>query len=480
MHLHFLRLFIALVAPALLLLSPATFAATGEINLTASGVGYFALGLFFVAYLLVMSEEMLHLRKSKPVLVAAGVIWILIGWEYTQGGMPHAAEAAFRHTLLEFAELMLFLLVAMTYINAMEERRIFDGLRSWMIRKGFNYRTLFWMTGILSFFISPIADNMTTALLMCAVVMKVGEGDKRFINLCCVNVVIAANAGGAFSPFGDITTLMVWQAGILPFQEFFALFIPAAVNYLVPAAIMSFFVENRKPSAADEAVELKRGALRIVALFLITITTAVCCHTFLHLPPVLGMMMGLGYLQFFGFFLRMTLPGSLARKRRVAESKGDIEAVRRLGDVVPFDVFNRIARSEWDTLLFFYGVVMCVGGLGFMGYLAMMSEVLYTDLGATTTNIALGVISAVVDNIPVMFAVLTMQPDMSHGNWLLITLTAGVGGSLLSIGSASGVALMGQARGMYTFLGHLKWTPVIALGYAASIAVHMWVNASLF
>src|SRR5690606_17261303 len=125
-----------------------------------------------------------------------------------------------------------------------------------------------------------------------------------------------------------------------------------------------------------------------------------------------------------------------------------------LHDALPiFDVFSRIARSEWDTLLFFYGVVMCVGGLGFMGYLALMSEVLYSGLGATATNIILGVVSAIVDNIPVMFAVLTMQPDMSAGNWLLITLTAGVGGSMLSIGSAAGVALMGQARGMYTFIG---------------------------
>jgi Na+/H+ antiporter NhaD/arsenite permease-like protein len=109
-----------------------------------------------------------------------------------------------------------------------------------------------------------------------------------------------------------------------------------------------------------------------------------------------------------------------------------------------------------------------------------MSEVLYTGLGATTTNIILGVVSSVIDNIPVMFAVLTMQPEMSHGDWLLITLTAGVGGSMLSIGSAAGVALMGQARGYYTFMGHLRWTPVIALGYAASIAVHLWLNAGLF
>jgi Na+/H+ antiporter NhaD/arsenite permease-like protein len=131
-------------------------------------------------------------------------------------------------------------------------------------------------------------------------------------------------------------------------------------------------------------------------------------------------------------------------------------------------------------LFFFYGVVLCVGGLGFLGYLALISDIMYNQWGATNANIAVGVISAIVDNIPVMFAVLTMNPEMSTGQWLLVTLTAGVGGSLLSVGSAAGVALMGQARGMYTFFGHLKWMPVIALGYGASIYVHMWLNSHLF
>ncbi len=461
-------------------LASSAHAATGGIDLTNSAVGFFALGVFVLAYALVMAEEALHLRKSKPVLVAAGIIWIAIGIVYTAAGQQEAANQAFRHTLLEFSELFLFLLVAMTYINAMDERNLFDSLRVWMIRKGFSYKTLFWLTGILAFFISPVADNLTTALLMCAVIMKVGAGDKRFINLCCINVVVAANAGGAFSPFGDITTLMVWQAGILPFQEFFALFIPALVNFGLPALIMSFFVENRKPEPdTSEATTLKRGARRILALFLFTIATAVACHSFLLLPPILGMMMGLGYLQFFGFFLRKTLPKSLERKRADAERRGDAEAMRRLGDVVPFDIFSKIARAEWDTLLFFYGVVMCVGGLGFMGYLALMSDLLYNNMGAVTTNIILGMVSAVIDNIPVMFAVISMNPDMSNGNWLLITLTAGVGGSMLSIGSAAGVALMGQARGYYTFMGHLKWAPVIALGYFASIGVHLWLNSSM-
>jgi NhaD family Na+/H+ antiporter len=448
--------------------------------MTDSPVGYSLLVVFAIAYLLVMLEERLDLRKSKPVLVAAGIIWITIGMTYKGSGLDAPVEDAFRHTLLEYAELMLFLLVAMTYITALEERRLFEALRAWMVRRGFQYRTLFWLTGGLAFLISPVADNLTTALLMCAVVLKVAEGNRHFINLACVNVVVAANAGGAFSPFGDITTLMVWQAGKVDFMEFFDLFVPSVVNFMVPALIMSCFIRNEKPAPVDEHIELKRGAFRIALLFLATVATAVSCHSYLQLPPVLGMMMGLGYLQFFGYFLRRTLPRSLEKKRERALRKGDEMALQRLGSVVPFDVFSRVARAEWDTLLFFYGIVVCVGGLGFMGYLHLMSETLYGNMDATLTNVLLGLISAVIDNIPVMFAVLSMDPEMSHGHWLLITLTAGVGGSLLSIGSAAGVAVMGQARGSYTFMGHLRWTPVIFLGYVASVLVHIWMNAGAF
>jgi Na+/H+ antiporter NhaD/arsenite permease-like protein len=178
-------------------------------------------------------------------------------------------------------------------------------------------------------------------------------------------------------------------------------------------------------------------------------------------------------LQVFGFYLKKTA-------HREHASPDNAEHDGQIGDVVTFDVFRPVARAEWDTLLFFYGVVACVGGLGFIGYLGMASELMYTQWGATAANVSVGLLSAIVDNIPVMFAVLTMQPDMSTGQWLLVTLTAGVGGSLLSIGSAAGVALMGQARGKYTFFGHLKWSPVIGLGYVASIYTHMWVNEAYF
>ena len=460
-----------------LLLPGISFASGGNaesLDLTTHTVGYAAIFVFAIAYLFVMAEEFTHLRKSKPVILAAGIIWAMIALVYAQNDLPHATEAAVRHNLLEFSELFLFLLVAMTYINAMEERLVFETLKSWLIQRGFGYRKLFWLTGILAFFISPIADNLTTALLMCAVLMAVGAKSPRFVSIGCINIVVAANAGGAFSPFGDITTLMVWQKGIVEFSTFFLLFVPSVVNFLIPAAIMHFAIPDETPESSSEKITMKRGAVPIMILFLATITTAVSFHSILHLPPVLGMMTGLAYLQLFGYYLKKT------HVLEVNEERKDSFAVGVAGDIQPFDVFQKISRAEWDTLLFFYGVVLCVGGLGFIGYLGLVSEIMYVDWGATNANIMVGILSAIVDNIPVMFAVLSMNPEMSQGQWLLVTLTAGVGGSLLSVGSAAGVALMGQAKGKYTFFGHLKWTPVIALGYFASIGVHLWINESMF
>ncbi len=447
----------------LLALLPMSAVATSEplttLDLTEHWVGYTALVLFVLAYIFVMIEEFTHFRKSKPVILVAGVIWGLIGWVYASQGLPHSAEVALRHNILEYSELFLFLLVAMTYIEAMRERQIFAALKVWLVNKGLTFRQLFWLTGFLAFFISPIADNLTTALIMGAVVLAVGAGNPRFVSIAFVNIVVAANAGGAFSPFGDITTLMVWQKGIVEFSQFFGLLGPSLINFIVPAAIMHFYIKDEVATGGKSKVDIKLGGITIVVLFITTIATAVSFHNFLHLPPAMGMMTGLSYLMIAAYFIR--------KSERKLQKEG-------------FDVFRKVANAEWDTLLFFFGVIVSVGGLGFMGYLALTSEAMYISIGATYANILVGVLSAIVDNIPVMFAVLSMNPDMSLGQWLLVTLTTGVGGSLLSVGSAAGVALMGQSKGLYTFGSHLRWTGVIALGYGASIGAHLLMNSALF
>lgn len=455
-----LAAFSALACPALAAASDA--AVPAHFDLTGTWVAWAAVAIFVIAYALVVVEEHLHLRKSKPVLIGAGLIWGLIAlYLAVYGGQePEAAKHAFEQTFLEFAQLFFFLVVAMTYVSAMTERNVFEALRAELVSRGFSYRQLFWITGVISFFLSAVLDNLTTALIMSAVILACAGGNQRFIALSFINLVVAANAGGAWSAFGDITTLMVWQAHKVEFFEFFKLFLPSAVNFLVPAAIMSVAVPSGSPPLARDDADLRSGAIGVCLLFAITIAITVASKQWLHMPAVFGMMFGLGLISVYGYLI----------KRREARGKGEAQ----------YNIFRIIGQAEWDTLLFFFGVLLCVGGLQSIGLLALASDQLYGQYGHTAANVAMGTLSAVVDNIPIMYAVLQMSPPMDHGQWLLITLTAGVGGSMLSVGSAAGVALMGVSKGHYTFMSHLRWTWAVALGYLASIAMHLWWNAEHF
>jgi Na+/H+ antiporter NhaD/arsenite permease-like protein len=191
-------------------------------------------------------------------------------------------------------------------------------------------------------------------------------------------------------------------------------------------------------------------------------------------------MAGLALLQMFNFYLIKT--------NHKQEIGGRFDYVYRFYNLeLPttkknqnFDVFKNVGNVEWDTLLFFYGAMMIIGALGFIGYLDAVAQFLFGQISPTIANIMIGLSSAFIDNGTLMFAVLSMHPNISLGQWLLLTLTLGVGGSLLAIGSAPGVGLLGQMKEAYTFGFHLRWMPVILLGYFVSIAVHFWINARYF
>ena len=459
-----------------LCLAEETSNAIKPLDLTSHWVGYLAIAIFSLAYILAMFEEVTELRKSKPMVLAASLIWVFISSIYVSGNMNELAGHSFRSALEGFAELFLFIMVSMAYLNAMEDRGIFENLRIWLLSKNFSYRQLFWITGSMSFVLSSVCNNLTTALLMGAVVLAMGKDNKRFVTTACVNIVVATNAGGSFSPFGDITTLLVWQKGVVPFASFYSLLAPAIVNFALPGIIMHFWIPKEQPAASIEQPIMKRGAMTMIMLFLMTIVTAVCFENFLKLPPAAGMLMGLTYLKFFSYYLQIT-PSKLATDKPLSIDTMDVPVV---GESQAFDVFEKVAHLEWDTLLFFYGVMMSVAGLSFIGYLGFASSFLYGTIDPTIANTLVGIFSAFIDNGTIMYAVLTMHPEISQGQWLLVTLTAGVGGSLLAIGSAAGVGLMGQAKGIYTFSSHLKWMPVILLGYFGSIGVHFLINSRYF
>ncbi len=451
-----------------------------RIDLTHHWAGYFSLVVMVIAYITAMFEEATELRKSKPMLLAAGLVWFAIVLSYQQHGGDQLAVAAFKSNLQTYMELFLFIMVSMTYLNAMEDMHIFNALKIWLVGKHLSYRQLFWLTGLLVFFISSVVNGLTAGLLMGAVVVAVGKNSPRFVSLACINIIVATNAGGSFSPLGGISTLFVWQHGMLGFTEFFKLFIPCLVNFSIPALIMHFSVPKDKPDIEVEQITLQRGAKRVIFLFGITISLAVLFDMKLHLPAAAGMMAGLSLLQFFYFYLHRINKLNSQKQTEFSLFFGRGALNTSASEVNRLDIFDKVGRLEWDTLLFFYGAMMGIGGLGYIGYLDAISQVLYGQLNPTLANILIGLSSAFVDNGTLMFAVLTMHPDIPQGQWLLLTLTLGVGGSLLAIGSAPGIGLLGQAKGQYTFSSHMKWCPAILLGYFASIGVHFLVNAQSF
>jgi Na+/H+ antiporter NhaD/arsenite permease-like protein len=411
-----------------------------------------ALGIFLIAYLLVMLEEVIELKKSKPVLLASGMIWLLVGVMAMQGGTSAEAAKAARESIMDYGELLLFLLVSITYVYVLEERRVFEALRGRLASAGYSFRQLYWILGLSTFALSIVLANMTTALVMGAVALGLGRGNAKFVTLACINIVVASNAGGAFCPFGDVTSLMIWQAGKLAFLPFFKLFVPALLSWLIPAALMALALPKRGPEAKAERVSTKPGATAVVLLFAATIIISVLMNMLLGLPPVAGMVLGLGLLQGLAYFTQ-----------------------RRKDDLV-LDSFREMQRIEWDTLLFFFGIMFSMGGLAHLGWLALANNALYAGLSPTLANIFVGPLSAVLDNVPLVYAVLQMNPQMGEGQWLLLALSAGVGGSMLSIGSSAGIALMGLAGKDYTFGKHLRWLPAIALGFVASVATHLMLS----
>ena len=432
-----------------------------QLHLTTTWVGILSLIIFIVGYYFIATEDKYHINKAKPALITGTGIFMLIGLYFSLNGMDgHHLEKEVEHLIVEIAGIFFFLYVAMTYIEAMIDRGVFSALRYNLVSKGYSYKKLFWITGLLAFFISPVADNLTTALILSTVLITIDKENKEFLVPGAINIVVAANAGGAWSPFGDITTLMVWVAGKGEFVDFLHLFPASILGWYVTAFLLSRFIPDGEPpfNAEEKRAEILPGGKQIMGLFALTISMAVISHQVLHLPAMWGMMFGLAILKLYTYYLNTKLS---------VEVDADGLVCQKLNP------FSWIAKIENDTLLFFFGILAAVGGLHFLGFLEYFTA-LYTQFGATTVNIGVGFLSAIVDNVPVMSAVLKSNPDMgvsTHAQWMLVTLTAGVGGSLISFGSAAGVGVMGKLHGIYTFASHMKYAWTVLVGYLLSVSI---------
>ncbi len=422
-----------------------------SMDLAVHPFGWFLLAIFIIGYYFIAMEDKYHLDKAKPALFIGTFMFVLIGGFYAFNGLNFQPfENEISHLILEIAEIFFFLLVAMTFIEALIERGVFDALKAKLIAKGYSYRELFWITGFLAFLISPIADNLTTALILSTVLMTIEQKNKAFLVPSAINVVVAANAGGAWSPFGDITTLMAWTAGKGVFTDFLYLFPAAFLGWVVTAFLLSRYVPDLDPfkdgdPKTAEKIEILKGGKVIIALGAATIALAVICKQVMHLPPMWGMLFGLSLLQLYTYTLKRN-------------HNQDI------------DIFRAMSKIENNTLLFFFGILAAVGALHFAGFLTHAAT-LYELFDPMVINISVGFLSAIVDNVPVMSAVLKANPSIDHAQWMLVTMTAGIGGSLISFGSAAGVGVMGKMHGIYTFASHIKLAWTVLIGYLVSLCV---------
>jgi len=422
--------------------------------MTNTLVGYASVLLFIIAYLMISFEEKIEVNKAKPALLAGTLIYVLIAWHYVYYGLDIAPlQENLHHLIVEIASIYFFLFVAMTYIESLIERGVFEALKFKLLQKGYNYNKLFWITGFIAFFLSPVADNLTTALVLSTVLLTLEHHNRQFLILGAINIVVAANAGGAWSPFGDITTLMVWTAGKGTFSEFLFLFPASFIGWIVTAYLLSKYLPEGSPSDKDntsackvpEHATIKKGGIGIVFLGITTIILAVTIHQVFHLPAFWGMMLGLALFGFYSSYLKKK------HKERIW-------------------LYRRMAEVENDTLLFFFGLLAAVSGLSYLGYIAIAANV-YNVMDPFWVNVMIGVVSAIIDNVPLMFAVLKANPVMDTTQWMLVTLTAGIGGSLISFGSAAGVGVMGRLRGVYTVATHMKYAWTVALGYMISVGI---------
>ena len=445
------KILIALLLGSLSLFASAT--TTEAIpDITMTWVGFTALFIFLVGYYVVAAEEKYGIDKAKPALFIGTFMFILVAIYYALNDLDmNLIHTQVQHLILEIAEIFFFLFVAMTYIESLLQMGVFDRLKYNLISKGYTYRKLFWITGFLAFFISPVADNLTTALILSTVLITIDKTRKDFLVPGAINIVVAANAGGAWSPFGDITTLMTWAAGKGQFTDFLYLFPAAILGYIVTAFLLSRFVPKVVPAfdaSKEKQPKMSEGAKVVMFLGVLTILCAVLSHQVLHLPAMWGMMFGLSLLKIYAYGL----------KKKYGKNH--------------FNIFDSMSKIENNTLMFFFGILAAVGALYFIGWLALASVVYDPSvLGPTISNIAVGFLSAIIDNVPVMSAILKANPEMGVDQWMLVTMTAGIGGSLISFGSAAGVGVMGKMHGIYTFSSHMKYAWTILVGYVVSITV---------
>jgi len=412
--------------------------------------------IFIVGYLAIAFEHPIKINKTASALLVGTICWTVYAMSSTES---HSVQENLSHHLSSIAEILFFLLGAMTIVELIDAHKGFKIITDQISSK--KSVTLLWTIGLLAFFLSAVLDNLTTAIGMISLLRKIiSEADQRkfFAGI----VIIAANAGGAWSPIGDVTTTMLWIGGqITPLHIMQSLFIPSLVSLVIPLIYLSYkmrgqVIDNQAIEENDfiETSTKERNTMFFVGLG--TLLFVPIFKTVTHLPPYMGMMLGLGIVWVVG---------------EILHSKKDEE------DRQPFTASHALSKIDSSSILFFLGILLAIGCLESTGLLQSLAVSMNDTIGNQDLIILLiGLASAIVDNVPLVAATMGMY-DLSsfptdHKIWEFLAYCAGTGGSILIIGSAAGVAVMGMEK--IDFLWYLKRISLLALlGYFSGAGIYL-------
>lgn len=412
-----------------------------------SWLGITVLLIFSIGMLLIIFEARLHMDKFKPALFMLSSFLLIGLYTFFSGDDPqrfeHFVEMQ-KENKVELFSLIAFMAFMWMIVEMLSERGVFSTLNSYLIARGLNASAMFWATGALAALLSPFINNITSAMIFGKSIQEISRNqDYRHVALC--NLIIASNSGVWF--LGTATSLMVVLAGKIGIVGLLALLPASIIGWAASAAVLQLFYLNRLQGelidTTPDDVHIKHGGIGMIFFGIAAISSAVIMNIVLHIDIEYAIGMGLSILGIYAWYLK------------------------RGGHNVMLLV--QLQKVEWNTLLFFIGIISGVAALNHVGWLSYISR-LFEVFSPTTVNVALGVISGVLDNVPVEAAALMSSPQLSNSQWALNAMMVGIGGSLTVIGSAAGVMVMSIDK-TYSFGIHLKFLPAILTNFFVSLGV---------
>lgn len=409
--------------------------------------------IFLVGYILITLEHTFHLNKAATALVAGVLCWTVYILHFSNSEL---VVEQLTHHLSEISAILFFLLGAMTIVEIIDAHDGFEVIVSRI--KTDSSRKLMWILGVLAFCLSAVLDNLTTTIVLVSLLKKlVPHKNERILYACLV--IIAANAGGAFTPIGDVTTTMLWIGGqITPGNIMQKLFLPSLACLLFPLIYLSMtskgkikHTESSSETHTLDSTPIERKL--VLGLGILVLIFVPVFKLWTHLPPYMGILLGLGCLW---------IVTEIIHHKKDEEKKSK------------FSVLTALRKVDTSTVLFFLGILLSIGALQSAGQLSMMTTYLNENVGNLyMINLLIGLLSSVVDNVPLVAALMKMYQGaypVDHTFWEFLAYCAGTGGSILIIGSAAGVAVMGMEK--INFVWYIKKVSFLALmGYIAGAMV---------